>query len=74
MKLVLFDCDGTLVDSAAIIHACIARTFVEAGHPAPDLVRTKSIIGLTLETALSRLLEREIDLSVRETGWPLQAA
>ena len=66
MKLVLFDCDGTLVDSAAIIHACIERTFVEAGHPAPDLARTKSIIGLTLETALSRLLEREIDHSVSE--------
>ena len=27
MKLVLFDCDGTLVDSAGLIHEVMARTF-----------------------------------------------
>ncbi|MCS4094488.1 beta-phosphoglucomutase-like phosphatase (HAD superfamily) [Rhizobium sp. BK176] len=26
MKLALFDCDGTLVDSAALIHEVMART------------------------------------------------
>ena len=35
IKLVLFDCDGTLVDSAAIIHDCMERTFIEAGLPPP---------------------------------------
>ena len=35
MKLALFDCDGTIVDSAAIIHACMERTFDDfRRHPA----------------------------------------
>ncbi|MEX3008884.1 HAD-IA family hydrolase [Hoeflea sp. TYP-13] len=61
MKLVLFDCDGTLVDSAAIIHSSMERTFDEAGFQTPDLVQTKSVIGLSLEIAIARMLEREID-------------
>ena len=31
MKLVLFDCDGTLVDSGALIHAVMAKTFEDFG-------------------------------------------
>ncbi len=27
MKLVLFDCDGTLVDSGRLIHEVMVRTF-----------------------------------------------
>ena len=61
MKLVLFDCDGTLIDSAAVIHASMEKTFVEAGYPVPDIDQTKSVIGLTLDIALSRMLERDID-------------
>jgi phosphoglycolate phosphatase len=61
MKLVLFDCDGTLVDSADIIHSCMEKTFLEAGYPAPDLLQTKSIIGLTLDVAISRMLQRPVD-------------
>lgn len=61
MKLVLFDCDGTLIDSAEVIHASMERAFADEGHPAPQLSHTKSIIGLTLDVAISRLLEREID-------------
>ncbi|MEM9107258.1 MAG: HAD-IA family hydrolase [Pseudomonadota bacterium] len=61
MKLVLFDCDGTLIDSAAVIHASMEKTFVEAGLPVPDIGQTKSVIGLTLDVALSQMLERDID-------------
>ena len=61
MKLVLFDCDGTLIDSAAVIHASMEKTFAEAGHAVPSLDRTKSVIGLTLDIALARMLERDID-------------
>ncbi|MBB4228529.1 HAD-IA family hydrolase [Rhizobium mongolense] len=56
MKLILFDCDGTLVDSAALIHEVMARTFVQFGHPRPDLSSIKSIIGLTLDIAIARML------------------
>ncbi len=66
MKLVLFDCDGTLVDSASNIHSCMAKTFVEAGFPAPGLSLTKSIIGLTLDQAIARMLRRTVDRQIRE--------
>lgn len=55
MKLALFDCDGTLVDSAALIHEVMARTFVHFGYPRPDVSETKSIIGLTLDIAIARM-------------------
>jgi phosphoglycolate phosphatase len=55
MKLALFDCDGTLVDSAALIHEVMARTFVHFGYDRPDVSLTKSIIGLTLDIAIARM-------------------
>lgn len=59
MKLVLFDCDGTLVDSARLIHEVMARTFVDFKHKRPDIASTKSIIGLTLDIAIARMLGRQ---------------
>ncbi|KXG86617.1 HAD-IA family hydrolase [Agrobacterium bohemicum] len=55
MKLVLFDCDGTLVDSVGLIHEVMARTFVHFGYDRPDVSLTKSIIGLTLDIAIARM-------------------
>lgn len=55
MKLVLFDCDGTLVDSGRLIHRCMAETFAKAGLPVPGLSATQEIIGLTLNVAISQL-------------------
>lgn len=55
MKLVLFDCDGTLVDSAALIHETMRRTFLHFGKPEPALEDTKGIIGLTLDIAIARM-------------------
>lgn len=55
MKLVLFDCDGTLVDSAGLIHEVMARTFEHFGHERPAVAATKSIIGLTLDIAIARM-------------------
>lgn len=63
-KLVLFDCDGTLVDSAAIIHGCMERTFEEAGLALPDIAATKSVIGLTLNLAIARIAGREPDAAI----------
>lgn len=61
MKLVLFDCDGTLIDSAHIIHVCMERTFQDVGLNPPHLHQTKSIIGLTLDRAIAGLLQRPVD-------------
>ena len=55
MKLVLFDCDGTLVDSAHLIHEVMARTFSDFGLEVPAAAATRSIIGLTLDIAIARL-------------------
>ncbi|NVP55828.1 HAD-IA family hydrolase [Mycoplana rhizolycopersici] len=55
MRLVLFDCDGTLVDSAKLIHEVMARTFADFGYERVELAATKSIIGLTLDIAIARL-------------------
>lgn len=55
MKLVLFDCDGTLVDSAHLIHGVMERTFEHFGYVRPTLAQTKAIIGLTLDIAIARI-------------------
>lgn len=56
MKLVLFDCDGTLVDSAGLIHEVMSRTFDAFELRRPEAGATRSIIGLTLDIAIARLL------------------
>jgi phosphoglycolate phosphatase len=55
MKLALFDCDGTLVDSAGLIHETMRRTFAKFGKPEPRFEETKAIIGLTLDIAIARM-------------------
>lgn len=59
MKLVLFDCDGTLIDSAGLIHETMRRTFLHFGKPEPSFEDTKSIIGLTLDIAIARMQGKE---------------
>lgn len=55
MKLVLFDCDGTLADSFGLICEAMRLTFVEYGLPAPEDAATRAIIGLSLGTAIEAL-------------------
>jgi phosphoglycolate phosphatase len=56
MRLIVFDCDGTLVDSQATIVACAQAAFVAQGlkPPAPDAIRR--IVGLSLVEAMLELL------------------
>jgi phosphoglycolate phosphatase len=51
----IFDIDGTLVDSRAIITTCMDAAFVGAGLPAPGYENTRRIIGLSLTTGLRQL-------------------
>jgi phosphoglycolate phosphatase len=55
-KLVVFDCDGTLVDSQHMIFTAMARAFEGEKLPPPDRQRVLSIIGLSLPQAMARLL------------------
>ncbi|MCO6186167.1 HAD-IA family hydrolase [Rhizobium sp. L1K21] len=59
MKLVLFDCDGTLVDSVALIHETMRRTFRAFEKPDPQEMATRAIIGLTLDIAIAHMLGRD---------------
>jgi phosphoglycolate phosphatase len=51
----IFDVDGTLVDSRAIITKCMDAAFVGAGLPAPGYEKTRRIIGLSLPVGLKQL-------------------
>ena len=55
MKLILFDCDGTLVDSHHNISEAMRRAFAEVGVPYPGDAETRGIIGLSLHAAMAAL-------------------
>lgn len=55
MKLVLFDCDGTLVDSQHVIVEAMRRAFAGAGLLAPPREEVLGIVGLSLAEAMRRL-------------------
>ncbi len=56
MNLVIFDCDGTIVDSQHMIVAAMDRAFTAHGMAALPRARTLSIVGLSLDQAIGRLL------------------
>jgi phosphoglycolate phosphatase len=55
LRLAIFDCDGTLVDSQADICAAMDAAFEDAGLIAPDRNATRRIVGLSLPEAMRRL-------------------
>jgi phosphoglycolate phosphatase len=58
-QLIVFDCDGTLVDSQAVIVACARDAFAAVGLLAPSPERIRHIVGLSLEPAMRVLLGRD---------------
>jgi phosphoglycolate phosphatase len=58
-RLAIFDCDGTLVDSQANIHAAMISCFAAAGLVAPDRAAVRRIVGLSLPEAMRALLPDE---------------
>jgi phosphoglycolate phosphatase len=56
-RLVIFDCDGTLVDSQHNIVAAMAVAWERHGLPAPTPEAVRRQVGLTLEIALERMLD-----------------
>ena len=55
LALVIFDVDGTLVDSQAHILASMEGAFAAANRPAPPREQILGIVGLSLPVAISRL-------------------
>jgi phosphoglycolate phosphatase len=54
--LIVFDYDGTLVDSQAAIVATMQAAFVEMQLAAPEPLSVRRQVGLTLERAIARLM------------------
>ena len=54
--LVIFDCDGTLVDSQDAIFRAMATAFAGAGRAAPAAADVRRVVGLSLPEAMARLV------------------
>jgi phosphoglycolate phosphatase len=61
-KLIVFDWDGTLMDSEARIVACIRAAASDLGLPVPTKEASSEIIGLGLKEALSALFGNSDEL------------
>ena len=70
LRLIIFDVDGTLVDSQGDILAAMRSAFVRAEHPAPDREAILGIVGLSLDVAVRRLVpDLPADQQDRIVGW-----
>jgi phosphoglycolate phosphatase len=56
MRLAVFDCDGTLVDSSHNIVAAMTRAFAGHGLAPPPAARVRRVVGLSLAEAVEALL------------------
>jgi phosphoglycolate phosphatase len=56
VRLIIFDVDGTLVDSQDLIVEAQARTFAAHGLAAPGRERSLSVVGLSLREAFTALV------------------
>ena len=65
MKLAVFDCDGTLVDSQANICRAMDETFLLSGLAPPPRAATRRIVGLSLVEAMRALLPHADDAAHR---------
>jgi len=69
-RFVVFDWDGTLADSTALIAAAIQQACRDIGEPPPDDTTARYVIGLGLADALAHVApglapERHRDLAMR---------
>jgi phosphoglycolate phosphatase len=56
IRVAIFDCDGTLVDSQATICAAMEESFAAAGLHPPSREQTRRIVGLSLVEAMQAIL------------------
>ncbi len=66
MRLAVFDCDGTLVDSQANIIRAMQSSFQRMGLPDPNPHLVRRVVGLSLVEAMQALLpDADADLHAR---------
>jgi len=56
LKHVLFDLDGTLLDSAECITESVRRAFRQCHYPIPDDAAIRTMIGIPIETSFPALM------------------
>lgn len=73
LRLVVFDMDGTLIDSQKHIVASMEHAFRANGLPDPDPAAVRSLVGLPLHVAIPRLAPgldddraRRVEMAYRE--------
>ncbi len=65
MKLVLLDCDGTLVDSQQAIVSAMTAAWQAAGLQAPDPLAVRRVVSLPLTEAIAHLLPGSEDWFIK---------
>jgi phosphoglycolate phosphatase len=65
MKLIIFDCDGTIVDSQAGIVLSMDHAFTSMKLKPPTRAQTLSVVGLSLPEAFSALAP-DLDYDIRQ--------
>lgn len=74
LRLIVFDVDGTLVDSQGDIVAAMAHAFGRAGMATPEREAVLGIVGLSLEVAIARLAPGQPAARHRQmAGWYKEA-
>jgi len=64
-ELIVFDWDGTLMDSEARIVACLQMAAGDLGLPVPSPAASRDIIGLGLHQAVARLFGEQDEAGVQ---------
>ncbi len=67
-RLVIFDLDGTLIDTVALVVEAVTSAFVSIGKPVPDEKAIRSISGLGLHEGVRRIAPDAGDELVLELG------
>ena len=64
--LIVFDWDGTIVDSTAMIAVCIQKAAADLGLAVPTLEQASHVIGLGLHDALARAVPELTSARIEE--------
>lgn len=67
IKLAIFDCDGTLVDSGDTIHRALDAALGAHGLKCPPKAQSQKVIGLSLIEAMARLVPDGDHAALAET-------
>lgn len=74
MRLIIFDCDGTLVDSQHLICAAMGEAFAARALTPPAREAVLEVIGLSLGEAIARLAEGADGNEIEALGAAYRAA